>query len=67
MILLKAGELFHKRGYSAVFIEDVIDASGLAKSTFHQNYSAKASWIGLVGAFNKVDRTCEPGIFRLSR
>lgn len=42
IILLKAGELFHKRGYAAVSVEDVIDASGLAKSTFHQNYSSKS-------------------------
>ncbi len=40
--MLKAGELFHKRGYAAVSIEDVIDASGVAKSTFHQNYSSKS-------------------------
>lgn len=42
IILLKAGELFHKRGYASVTIEDVIEASGLAKSTFHQNYSSKS-------------------------
>ncbi|MGJ8640544.1 MAG: TetR/AcrR family transcriptional regulator [Opitutaceae bacterium] len=42
ILLLKAGELFHKRGYAAVSVEDVIDASGLAKSTFYQNFSSKS-------------------------
>ncbi|MGJ8652776.1 MAG: TetR/AcrR family transcriptional regulator [Opitutaceae bacterium] len=41
-ILLKAGELFHKRGYAAVSIEQIIKASGLPKSDFYQNYSSKS-------------------------
>jgi TetR/AcrR family transcriptional repressor of nem operon len=41
-ILSKAGELFHKRGYGGVSIEEVILASGLPKATFHQNFSSKA-------------------------
>ena len=42
VILLKAGALFHKRGYAAVYIDDVIQASGQPKSSFHQNYSSKS-------------------------
>lgn len=42
IILAKAGELFHKRGYGAVTIDDVIAATGLPKSTFHQNFSSRA-------------------------
>lgn len=42
IILAKAGELFHRRGYGAVSVDDVIAASGLAKAVFHQNYSSKS-------------------------
>lgn len=42
IILLKAGELFHKRGYAAVSIEQIIEASGQPKSEFHRNYSSKS-------------------------
>jgi AcrR family transcriptional regulator len=41
LILLKAGELFHKRGYASVSIEDIILACDIPKATFHQNYSSK--------------------------
>ena len=42
IILAKAGELFHRRGYGAVSVDDVIAASGLPKATFHQNFSSKS-------------------------
>jgi AcrR family transcriptional regulator len=42
LILAKAGELFHLRGYGAVTVEEIIAASGLSKSAFHQNFSSKA-------------------------
>ncbi|WP_269524045.1 TetR/AcrR family transcriptional regulator [Coraliomargarita parva] len=43
IILAKAGELFHKRGYGAVTIDDVIQSSGLPKAAFHQNFSTKTA------------------------
>ncbi len=49
IILAKAGELFHKRGYGGVSVDDVIAASGLPKASFHQNFSTKsklgAAWL----------------------
>jgi len=42
IILAKAGELFHKRGYGAVSVDEVIAASGLSKSSYHQAFSSKA-------------------------
>jgi len=41
LILAKAGELFHLRGYGAVTIDEIIAATGLSKAAFHQNYSSK--------------------------
>jgi AcrR family transcriptional regulator len=41
LILAKAGELFHLRGYGAVTIEEIIISSGMSKAAFHQNFSSK--------------------------
>lgn len=41
LILAKAGELFHLRGYGAVSIEEIIAATGLSGAAFHQNFSSK--------------------------
>ena len=43
IILEKAGELFHRKGYSAVSVEEVIAASGLPKSEFHRAFSGKSA------------------------
>ncbi|WPJ94088.1 TetR/AcrR family transcriptional regulator [Coraliomargarita algicola] len=43
IILAKAGELFHRKGYSSVSIEEVIAASGLPKSEFYRAYSDKSA------------------------
>jgi AcrR family transcriptional regulator len=43
IILAKAGELFHRKGYSAVSVEEVIVASGLSKSEFHRNFNSKSA------------------------
>jgi len=43
IILAKAGELFHRKGYSAVTVDEVIAASGLPKSDFHRAFSSKAA------------------------
>lgn len=43
IILSKASELFHRKGYSAVTVDEVIDASGLPKSEFYRNYSDKSA------------------------
>lgn len=42
-ILAKAGELFHKRGYGAVGVDEVIAASGCSKAVFHQHFNSKAA------------------------
>ena len=42
LILAKAGELFHLRGYGAVTVEEIITASGLSRAAFHQNFSSKS-------------------------
>ena len=41
-ILNVAGELFHRRGYGAVSVEQVIQASQLTSATFHRNFNNKA-------------------------
>ncbi len=43
LILAKAGELFHRKGYSAVSIDEVIAASGLPKSEFHRAFLNKSA------------------------
>lgn len=43
IILAKAGELFHRRGYSAVSVDEVIAASGLTKAEFHRNFNSKSA------------------------
>lgn len=43
VILSKAGELFHRNGYSSVSIDEIIAASGLPKSEFYKNYSGKSA------------------------
>ncbi len=43
IILAKAGELFHRKGYAAVSVDEVIAASGLPKSEFHRAYSGKSA------------------------
>lgn len=43
IILSKAGELFHRKGYSSVSVDEIISASGLPKSEFYKNYSGKSA------------------------
>ena len=43
VILSKAGELFHRRGYSSVSVEEIIAASGLPKAEFYRSYSGKSA------------------------
>jgi len=43
IIMAKAGELFHRKGYSAVSVEEVIVASGLSKSQFHRAFTSKSA------------------------
>jgi AcrR family transcriptional regulator len=43
VILSKAGELFHQRGYSSVSVDEIIAASGLSKAEFYRNYSGKSA------------------------
>jgi len=49
-VLAVAGELFHRRGYGAVTLDEVIDASGLARASVHQHFRTKAelgkAWLG---------------------
>ncbi|TVP81158.1 MAG: TetR/AcrR family transcriptional regulator [Puniceicoccaceae bacterium] len=42
IILLKAGELFHRKSYSSVSVDEVIVASGLPKSEFYRIFSEKS-------------------------
>lgn len=41
IILAKAGELFHLRGYGAVTLDEMIASAGVSKAVFHQNFSSK--------------------------
>lgn len=41
IILAKAGELFHHKGYGSVSVEEIIGASGLPKSAFYQHFPSK--------------------------
>jgi len=41
LILAKAGELFHLRGYGAVTLDEIIASTGVSKALFHQNFSSK--------------------------
>lgn len=43
VILTKAGELFHRKGYSSVSVDEIIAASGLPKAEFYRNYSSKSA------------------------
>lgn len=43
IILAKASELFHKRSYSGVSVEEVIEASGQPKSEFYRAYRDKSA------------------------
>lgn len=43
VILSKAGELFHRKGYSSVSVAEIIAASGLPKAEFYRNYSGKSA------------------------
>lgn len=43
IILAKAGELFHRKGYAAVSVDEVIAASGQPKSEFHRAFSSKSA------------------------
>lgn len=43
ILLAKAGELFHRKGYAAVSVDEVIMASGLPKSDFHRTFSSKSA------------------------
>ncbi|PXA05457.1 hypothetical protein DDZ13_00890 [Coraliomargarita sinensis] len=42
-ILAAAGELFHKRGYAAVSLDEVITASGLSRAEFYRHFSNKSA------------------------
>ncbi len=42
MILNVAGELFHRKGYGAVTIQDVIEACNITPATFHRNFQSKS-------------------------
>lgn len=42
IILSKAGALFHRYGYGAVSLEDVIRESGLSNALFYRSYTTKA-------------------------
>jgi AcrR family transcriptional regulator len=43
VILSKAGELFLRRGYSAVSVDEVLEASGLPKAEFYRHFSDKTA------------------------
>jgi AcrR family transcriptional regulator len=43
IILAKASELFHRRGYSSVSVDEVIAGSGLPKAEFHRAFSGKSA------------------------
>jgi len=43
IILAKAGELFHRRGYAAVSLDEVIAASGLPKPELYREFSGKSA------------------------
>lgn len=49
-ILTQAGALFHKRGYGAVPLDEIISASGVSRAVFHQQFNSKAAlgkaWLG---------------------
>tara|TARA_R110000850_G_scaffold256505_1_gene382403 strand:+ start:1397 stop:1957 length:561 start_codon:yes stop_codon:yes gene_type:complete len=51
-ILETAGRLFHKRGYSEVGINEIIDTAETAKASFYQHYSSKEAlceaWLSTV-------------------
>jgi len=42
LILAKAGELFHLRGYGAVTLDQIITSTGVSKAVFHQHFSSKS-------------------------
>lgn len=41
IILATASELFHQRGYSAVTVDQVLEASGLPEAEFYRHFSDK--------------------------
>lgn len=41
-ILAVAGELFHRRGYGSVSLDEVIETSGLSRAAVHQHFRKKA-------------------------
>ena len=43
IILAKAGELFHQRGFGAVPLDDIFQACGVHRSVFYQHFSTKAA------------------------
>ncbi|MDF1849420.1 MAG: TetR/AcrR family transcriptional regulator [Verrucomicrobiales bacterium] len=59
-ILETAGELFHKRGYSEVGINEIIAAAETAKASFYQHYPSKESlceaWLSSVHERSEIGR-----------
>lgn len=41
-IIAAAGELFHKRGFAAVSLEDAMSASGISRADFHRHFAGKS-------------------------
>ncbi len=41
IIMAKAGELFHHKGYGSISVEQIIEASGMSKSVFYQHFGSK--------------------------
>jgi len=40
-LVLAAGELFHRRGYAATSVEDILEATGVARSNFYYHFEGK--------------------------
>jgi AcrR family transcriptional regulator len=41
-IVRAAGDLFHAQGLGSTTIDDIIEASGVAKAEFHQHFKSKS-------------------------
>ncbi len=41
-ILASAGGLFHRRGYGAVTVDEVLTAAGLSRAEFHRHFASKS-------------------------
>ena len=42
IILNVSADLFHRKSYGAVSVEEIIEASGLTAATFHRNFQTKS-------------------------